>query len=150
MTDYTSTSPPGACAAHAPATDSVAPETEEASSPPAAAYAALVSEKKRLVWAALEDSHLDIQEASEILGDLNAEGLLLEEERRRSKRRTSATCAERRWSALKLLPFGRTYGLGCYLRENPGRRPKNRATSQMLRQPMSRGVRRPTGFDPVR
>ena len=71
MTDYASTSPAGTCTAPATATDSVASEP---------AYAALATEKKRLVWAALEGGHLDIHEANEILADINAEALLLEEE----------------------------------------------------------------------
>ena len=80
VTDYASTSPAGSHAAPASVTNSLAPETEVASSPPAAAYASLATKKKRLVWAALEDGHLDIHEANEILADVNAEALLLEEE----------------------------------------------------------------------
>ena len=70
VTDYASTSPAGTETAPATATNSVAP---------APAYAALATEKKRLVWAALEGGHLDIHEANEKLAD-NAEALLLEEE----------------------------------------------------------------------
>ena len=57
------------------ATGSLAPETEVAST-----YAALAIERKRVVWAALEGGHLDIHEANEILADINADALLLEEE----------------------------------------------------------------------
>ena len=75
----------------------VAPETEVAPSPAAAAYAALATEKKRLVWAALEGGHPYMHKANETLADINAEALLLEEEqeaRRRPKRRPSATSAD--------------------------------------------------------